>query len=292
MGICTATSQCCECQSPFYIPPLIQLGGTWSRRNEIPTWFVILRVTMVLAMLGITGVSLYVKFDDGEIGWYLIWLTNWAQILNTITVIVRFASTITVKYQHMPLLGDYLEALPLSLQRLYSFQCVLSRTALPTTSLVAFNYWIYVYGGDDVTDRTLKAVDQIQMHGGNCLLLWMDHVLSAEVFHHRSAIWSVLFCTLYQVRNLIFELIIGENEKGELYLCSATESSADWKTVLMYYVVGVVTVTIFNSMAVSVKNILLRLSTKWTKANWSTAVPSARGSMAVYGDNSDDDLLL
>jgi len=229
-------------------------GCHWTA-DLIPPSFVAFRTVVVLLMLWMTALSIQRKASEFE--WYFVYLTNWSQWLGLVTVTTRLTSTIMVQYNLTPnFLHHRLQSLSPSLRRLYTTQSILSRAAVPTMTAVALNYWLFVYGPSS-THELWKDINRIQLHGVNCLLMWTDHVLSAERYFYSSTIWSVAFCTLYVVWNIIFEFTIKENENGEPYIYSATDWSEDWKTPLILYFVSMMVVTGLSCLATFLKNLIL-----------------------------------
>ena len=179
-------------------------------------------------------------------------MTNWTQLLCFITVTLRFATTVMIRSNGG--VCEPMDSLSPSLRRLYTVQSILSRTALPTVTVVAFNYWAFVF--DPSSGSMWTIINQVQTHGINCLLMWVDHVLSAETIFYRSAIWPILFAILNALWNILFEFTIKENEYGDPYIYEVTDWSAGWEEPFMFASVGLITATVMTSLAVCTKNLI------------------------------------
>ena len=250
--------QCLSCCAPgFEVPPLLQIAGTHWRADIIPSWFLVYRFIIFVLMLWITSITMYRNQD--ELQWWFIELTTWNQILCQITVIVRLVSTAMIRsrYEMAPdHLFDDLQSLTSSQRRLYHFQSILSRTALPMATLVTVNYWLFVYDPSSEYEF-LKNLNRIQLHGINAFLMLMDYLLSAEIMGFRSIIWPILFGTLYTIWSVIFEFTIKVNGAGDSYIYSTMDWSEEWETPLILYGLSVVVVSVITLLASCLKNCIL-----------------------------------
>ena len=84
------------------------------------------------------------------------------------------------------------------------------------TVQVMFNYWIFEFTGNFAS--WYSAFNSLQVHVVNCVITWIDYLLSAEAVYYKSAIWSILFGTAFQIWIIIFEAASWENEYGEGHL--------------------------------------------------------------------------
>merc|ERR1712083_167399 len=120
----------------------------------------------------------------------------------------------------------------------------------------------------------------VQMHGGNCLLMWIDYLLSAEIIYCRSAIWPVLFMGIYMIWCIIFEFTIGENEKGDPYIYAVWDWSEGVKGPLIYSAFGFLTLVVFTLIAACSKNLILRRAKR--------ALTGSDDSGSDIGSSEDD----
>ena len=218
---------------------------------------------MLIVMVWISALSIY---EEDEIEYYLIWFTNWSQLLCIITVVVRVISTGIIMFRDdmtPEILRTDLESLrslsPL-LRRLYTVQSILSQTALSMTSGAAIAYWVAQNSTYSSHDPKLKNVNKFQVHGVNALYMWIDYLISAERVECKSIIWSLTFWTLYTIWNIIFEFTIKEvpdDDGPQKYIYEVTDWSAGVQKPLMMYVVGLIALCVVTILAVCVKNMIL-----------------------------------
>jgi len=198
------------CSPSFEVPPLIQMAGTHCGSDSAPSSLLMFRCTALVVMLWITALSIYQKHNEME--YYLIWLTNWTQLLCLVTATVRVVSSAKIRWCHSATddddpFGD-LESRSRSLRTLYTVQSILTPTALPVATVVALMYWTAGIDTFSSHDRTLKNINKFQVHGINALLMWMDYLISAELIRFRSVLKPFMFWTIYSAWNIAFEFTI------------------------------------------------------------------------------------
>ena len=254
---------CCQIRHGIpegIIPVSIQIAGTHFRFDHIPKWFLFWRFLLFLTMTWITAFSLW-TYDEGEMQYYPIYLTFWTQTLCLITCLIRFISTLCINMKCC--------CNQLAIDRMYKIQSILSRTCLPMITLVMINYWVFVSDGWPWSKG--HTLSTYQVHGINALLMWCDYLLSAERMYYRSAIWSIVFGSIYEGWTLIFEFVRidayyesalnhnqNTNNGGYPYVYEVTDWSDNWKLALTVYFISISGLLVVTALAACSKNMILR----------------------------------
>lgn len=257
----------CKCCLPdFNIPPLLQISGTHFQANVIPSWFLAFRSIVLLAMLWITAFDIYICWDVIE--WYLIWLSQWTQLICLFTVSVRFISSTMIRFggdlskNIKWRLHDPFPSLPRSLQNLYRVQSILTQTSLPMVSLVTLLYWMFIYDPSFCANNIWCTLDQVQIHGGNCLVMWLDHLLSAEgaQFKCLAMILPISVGTLYTIWTLIFQYTLVEGPFGHRYIYSIMDWSDGVKLPLLLWLESLAAGLIIICFGAFTKKLVLKMT--------------------------------
>ena len=239
----------------FDIPKRFQIAGTYYRSDgSIPWWFALWRVFLLVAMLWISGQSIGLFYREGEIQYYPIYLTFWTQTLCLITCVFRFLSTCS------PCLCD------ICFNKTYRIQTILTRTSLVMVTMVTINYWLFLFDG--LSPKTSAAITQIQVHGVNFALMWIDYSISYERVHYRSIVWPMIFSVTYLLWNVIFEFIpisglveeggkVNTNHKGHPYIYKQTDFSEGWEGPLSYVGCCFLAIVLITAFAAFIKNKIL-----------------------------------
>ena len=127
----------------YGIPLLMEIGGTWTEYlQNIPIWWIIFRFFGMIYLFWTTVVvQSYIFADDGSGFWFYFYkLTLWANTTAMLSMIVKFASTITaykiIKNGNESELSNYGRY-----RKLYFFHKVLLWMTLPSLTVVGINYW-------------------------------------------------------------------------------------------------------------------------------------------------------
>jgi len=145
----------------------------------------------------------------------------------------------------------------------YTVQSILTQTSLPLVSFVTCFYWMFIYYPSS-DDNLLDLLDKVQMHQGNCLLMWLDHLISAERYNYRAVICPICVGVLFVIWTVIYEFAIDDRE----YIYSVMDWSSGWIIPLIYSVASVVAGVVFGFLVAVSKNCILWCTKKsgvWDK---------------------------
>ena len=216
MGSAKSTLPCCN--DKVAIPPMIRIAGTYFDMKTIP------KCIVFILMWYITIFSFSLWSSRGYTRFWFLYLTHWSMMLCSATVTIRLASTISIYRSHekcndrLSLTDDQLESS--KYRRLFTCQTVLTETALPVMTLVMIIFWTIDFKGS--FPSALLAFNSLQTHVLDCVVMWVDYILSAEALHYKSMIWPIVFGTVYQIWVIIFEFAHWKNGNGEEYIYTAS----------------------------------------------------------------------
>ena len=116
-----------------------------------------------------------------------------------------------------------------------------------------FNYWAFEFTGE--FSSAIEGFNSLQVHVVNCVITWIDYLLSAEAVYYKSAIWSILFGTVFNIWIIIFEAAGWENENGEPYIYRVSDWSEGWEGPLTIYFISALLLCIWSSLAACIKDL-------------------------------------
>ena len=119
-----------------------------------------------------------------------------------------------------------------------------------------FNYWAFEFTGE--FSSAIKELNSLQVHVVNCVITWIDYLLSAEAVYYKSAIWSILFGTVFNIWIIIFEAAGWENENGEPYIYRVSDWSEGWEGPLTIYFISAALLCIFTTLAACIKGFMYK----------------------------------
>eukprot|EP01083_Nonionella_stella_P159041 518394_1 len=259
------TTDCLSCGhetvlNDINIPPLIEMSGTYigsPGSDPIPAWFVVLRTFLTSLMIYIWLYRFTTWAVRGHAGYFWIYWTQWIHTLLTISMILKNICTFTVNAKRRKD-EDYNLNQSLSsddpMWKLYIWNSVVTQMSLPAAAMLTLNYFAFVCKFK--WSSPVRAMDSIQIHGGNFVIFWLNFYLSAERMHYKSFIWSGLLGTLYTIWTIIFEITINMNEEGDPYIYSTYDWSKSM-TPIIYYFLSWVILTAFTAIATFTKNLIL-----------------------------------
>ena len=216
------------------------------------------------------SVWIYDNEYNHNLKYYALYLSFWTQTLCLITALFRFLSTVSIKY-----VGDSAKCI----ERIFVIQSILGRTSLPMVTLVMVNYWTFMKWTHDQWPWTKTyPLNDYQVHGINCIVMWMDHLLSAELIFVRSSIWSFVLTLIYLGWNLIFEFVaidtyidhgddVNTDANGHSFIYESTDWSNGWVVPFKVYIASVVSLALYTTFAAWIKNLILNLRMSRNRIN-------------------------
>eukprot|EP01083_Nonionella_stella_P054137 143012_1 len=269
------STDCCTCchenGETLNVPPLIETAGTWlSPQNPVNIYFLVVRIILMLFVLYCALFTFGFYASYGFAWAYFMYLTSWTVICTTALMILNVISTFIV--YRMKMAGElssetlYTKSIlePEShIYRIYMIQRVLFQIMVPQNAMVVLLFWTLVFepsvwNGYPLPDK----MSNIQLHGATCVALLIDYVISGQRLYYKSAIWAVLFVTVFTIWTIFFEFVIIENEYGVPYLYAVynwSESAVFPSIVYFGTVVGYIGL---NSLFAFIKKLILMYCSK------------------------------
>eukprot|EP01083_Nonionella_stella_P035193 96140_1 len=255
------TTDCLSCGhetvlNDINIPPLIAMSGTYIGSDPIPMWFIVLRTILSILMVYIFLFRFIEWSIEGNAGYFWIYFTMWTHVICTASMIMKTICTFEVNAKrHKD--NDYNLSQSLSsddpMWKLYIWNSILSQMSVPAVAMLSLNYFAFV-----CTFRwssAMSAVESIQIHGGNMILVWLDFYLSAERMYYKASVWPILLGTVYTIWTIIFELTLNMNDQGDPYIYSTYDWSESMEPII-YYLLSAFIMTVFTFIATVTKNLI------------------------------------
>eukprot|EP01084_Bolivina_argentea_P261817 442602_1 len=291
-----AYNDCCLLQHEnknglsLYVPPLIEIGGTYlNLANPIHSCWILLRMFISIYFVSVILFTSFIYYTYYQFHFIFIYFTHWTVICACIYTITALISSILIhKHYEQPYEYHVESLIGTKIYYIYAINKILLQISLPSLSLITFNFWVMCdqIPVSELTPSTqLEYISTYQLYLYVLIAALIDFIFSTQKLYYKSAFWSVLFFTIWTVFNILYDMLGGQNEFGQPFIFDTVDWSQQTIIPLFKYMYSVLMLILFNTLWTFSKNLIL--TTKVQKIN--TYMSS---SMDLESDDSELDQIL
>lgn len=238
---CNTAQQQCSCFRIAINPDNAErLGVNWKQSfgldeengclNDNNKALLAFRIAAFIIMLGSTLYSFGLSIHEGTAGYWFIYLTDWALIMEV--MYLGFALYTFYKVRHSGNCSNYDEK---EIPWFAKTTWILFSVALPAAVTVTLLYWALVYDGRVIT------LENILIHAMNSLVMLADLFIGSQPLLLIHYLYFLLFAVAYLIWSLIHHSADIGNGKGNRYIYG----TLDWckldstiVTVVIIFLIG------------------------------------------------------
>ena len=280
-----ASTDCCVLQHEnkndlnLYVPPLIECGGTLlNLSNPINRCWILIRFAITFYLFAVLLFNAFIYIIYYRIYFMFIYYTHWTILISIAYILTSglCSSFIYKKYRNNDrnrsdnTINDVVtlqysfttDALnnDNSLSWLYTINKILLQIAIPSLSLITFNFWILcdqIPVSDIKPSNELEVIATHQLYGYALMAILIDFIFSAQKLYYKSFFWSVLFFTVWTIFSILYDMSGGQNEYGQPFIFETVDWSQQTMVPMIKYWYSIMMLILFNTLFTFSKNLIL-----------------------------------